>query len=179
MRRAVRAVEGLNAKAHDTNAIVRRVEKWIPSTLRDGKVAILQFAVNKQLRDQSANIFMLEDYKNVSHIDPHPHSSVKHMHSLNEGEEDMFHEGGSNATSPHIHARTASDDIVGMGRAGEMGANDEGHKLGGHGQLEYMGERARQMFFDRYQRIANHENTFLKEEDEISEENKGDDVNHR
>jgi hypothetical protein len=42
LRRAVRQVEGLNAKAHDAKAVIDRVEKWIPTELRDAKVAILQ-----------------------------------------------------------------------------------------------------------------------------------------
>ena len=44
---------------------------------------------------------------------------------------------------------------VGMGEAGHMGEFFEGH-VDLHGTHEYVGEVARQAFFDRYQRIASH-----------------------
>ncbi|GMH51778.1 hypothetical protein TrST_g8706 [Triparma strigata] len=166
-RRAIRSVEKLNSQAHDRHAILERVEKWIPNDLRDCKVAIMQFAVNKQLKDQSVNIFLTNTKSNK--YDPHPNSSMRNIDEMaEEGEEEETEEEARERMQSQMkkekrkifhklkhHHGAQHYYYVGMGTAGHMGEFFEGH-LDLHNKHEYIGEVARQAFFDRYQRISSH-----------------------
>ncbi|GMH59163.1 hypothetical protein TrLO_g15025 [Triparma laevis f. longispina] len=163
LRRAVRSIEKLNNQAHDKKAILDRVEKWIPNELRDAKVAIMHMALNKQLRDQAVNIFLSNSKSDK--YDPHQNSSMRGILEMNEDDEDeeeerarsksqrkkkkkIFHKLKHHHGAQHYY-------YVGMGTAGHMGEFFEGH-LDMHNKHEYIGEVARQAFFDRYQRISSH-----------------------
>jgi len=159
LRRAIRSVEKLNTKAHDKKAILDRVEKFIPVELRDAKVAIMSFALSKQLKDQAANIFMTNiNSADNDKYDNHPNSSMKNMADLMEGDENAEDKDKKGLEKNYSSAKNNHHGFqhyfyVGMGEAGHMGEFSEG-QVDMHNKHEFIGESARQSFFDRFQRIA-------------------------
>ena len=127
----------------------------------------MQFAVNKQLKDQSVNIFLTNTQSNK--YDPHPNSSMRNRDEIaEEGEEEETEEEARERMQSQMkkekrkifhklkhHHGAQHYYYVGMGTAGHMGEFFEGH-LDLHNKHEYIGEVARQAFFDRYQRISSH-----------------------
>ena len=167
------ARKNLDAKLRGERAILDKMGKRIPIEIGDCKSAILSYyASSLQIKDE---ITGMADVADVADVDTSGHSygdfldargaaSPAQSPMCNErsdrgGEEVVAGISQASGDDKNAHSSVVnSHDMnhsfyVGMGEAGHMGEFSEG-QVDMRDEHEFVGEVARQSFFDRYQRIA-------------------------